>query len=315
MKTHLIWLAASTIGIAAATPLPRQNAEATHFFTFGNSYTDTTFSPNNTAPSASNPMGNPSLGTGTTSGGTNWVGYLTTTQNASLVLSYNLAVGGATIDNTLVSGNPKDLVSQVDVFQSTYADKGAVPWTGENAVFGVWIGINECVLSSSVLVLMGRFVDVVSSIGNAYSNTDAETFTPKLIARYRSLVEKIYRDGGRKFLFLNVPAVSRTPEILSQGDEAAKSHAKYLAVFNQNVESMVKNFTSSHKDTTTVLYDSWSFMTKVLDSPQEYGFPNATCVDDDGHSCVWWNSYHPTSKYHRLQAEDMKAHLKPLGAW
>lgn len=88
----------------------------------------------------------------------------------------------------------------------------------------------------------------MNSIGNAYSSTDAESFTSKLIARYRSLVEKIYRDGGRKFLFLNVPAVSRTPKILSQGNEAAKSHVKYLAVFNQNVESMVKNFTSSHKD-------------------------------------------------------------------
>ncbi|EYE94848.1 SGNH/GDSL hydrolase family protein [Aspergillus ruber CBS 135680] len=295
MKIHFIWLVASIIGIATATPLPRQNVDATYFFTFGNSYTDTTFSPNKTAPSASNPMGNPSLGTGTTAGGTNWVGYLTATQNASLVLSYNLAVGGATIDNTLVSGNPKDLVSQFDVFQSTYADKDAAGWTGENAIFAVWIGIND--------------------IGNAYSNTDAETFTSKLIARYRSLVEKIYRDGGRKFLFLNVPAVSRTPEIQSQGKEAAKSHAKYLSVFNENVESMVKNFTTSHKDTTTVLYDSWSFMTKVLDKPQSYGFPNATCVNDDGHSCIWWNSYHPTSKYHQLQADDMKAHLEPLGAW
>ncbi|OJJ83846.1 SGNH/GDSL hydrolase family protein [Aspergillus glaucus CBS 516.65] len=295
MKAHLIWLVASSIGIATATPLPRQNVDTTYFFTFGNSYTDTTFSPNKTAPSASNPMGNPSLGTGTTAGGTNWVGYLTATQNASLVFSYNLAVGGATIDNTLVSGHSKDLVSQVDEFQSTYADKEDVLWTGENAVFGVWIGIND--------------------IGNAYSSTDAETFTSKLIARYRSLVEKIYRDGGRKFLFLNVPAASRTPKILSQGNEAAKSHAKYLAVFNENVELMVKNFTTNHEDTTTVLYDSWSFMTKVLNQPQKYGFPNATCVNDDGHSCVWWNSYHPTSKYHRLQAEDMKAHLKPLGAW
>lgn len=33
MKPNLIWLAASAIGIAAATPLPRQNAEATRFFT------------------------------------------------------------------------------------------------------------------------------------------------------------------------------------------------------------------------------------------------------------------------------------------
>lgn len=180
------------------------------------------------------------------------MGYLTATQNTSIVLSYNLAVGGATIDNTLVSGNPKDLVSQVDVFQSTYADKAAAGWTGDNAVFAVWIGINEyaCCPCSN---LDGRIAvaDARDSIGNAYSSTDAETFTSKLIARYRSLVEKIYRDGGRKFLFLNVPAVSRTPEILSQGNEAAKLHAKYLSVFNENVESMVKNFTSSHKDVRT----------------------------------------------------------------
>ena len=86
------------------------------------------------------------------------MGYLTATQNTSIVLSYNLAVGGATIDNTLVSGHSKDLVSQVDEFQSTYADKEDVSWTGENAVFGVWIGINEYVLSSSVLVFMGELL-------------------------------------------------------------------------------------------------------------------------------------------------------------
>lgn len=56
-------------------------------------------------------------------------------------------------------------------------------------------------------------------------------------------------------------------------------------------------------------------MTKVLDSPKEYGFPNATCINNDGSTCIWWNNYHPTSKYHQLQARDMKKHLKPLGAW
>lgn len=132
----------------------------------------TGFSPNETAPMASNPMGNPELGsgfsscqiipinrlhrhragTGTTAGGPNWVGYLTTAQNSSLVLSYNLAIGGATIDNSIVSSPADDLVSQVDVFQSTYRNKTKVaPWTKENAVFGVWIGINECALSSKYM--------------------------------------------------------------------------------------------------------------------------------------------------------------------
>ena len=62
-----------------------------------------------------------------------------------------------------------------------------------------------------------------------------------------------------------------------------------------------------------MLYDSWSFMTDVLDNPTEYGFQDATCINEDGVSCVWWNDYHPSSKYHQLQAEDMKAVLAPLG--
>ena len=100
------------------------------------------------------------IGTGTTAGGSNWVGYLTTAQNASLILSYNLADGGATIDNSIVSSYADDLVTQVDLFQSTYSNKTkAAPWTGENAVFGFWIGINEYVFFASVYPLDGFFFD------------------------------------------------------------------------------------------------------------------------------------------------------------
>lgn len=63
-----------------------------------------------------------------------------------MILNYNLAVGGATIDNTLMAGYPNDLVSQVEVFQDTYASKPAsAPWKASNAVFGIWIGVNEYV--------------------------------------------------------------------------------------------------------------------------------------------------------------------------
>ena len=69
--------------------------------------------------------------------------------NASLVLSYNLAVGGASIDNSIVNTNVKDMTTQVDDFVQAYGDKPeSTPWSSENAVFGFWIGINEyCPLS------------------------------------------------------------------------------------------------------------------------------------------------------------------------
>ncbi|KAI3022375.1 CAZyme family CE16 [Aspergillus niger] len=306
MKLQSSWLLASITmtGIPTVTARPwtqRPRAEnsttnPTYFFTFGDSYSQTGFSASGTQPSASNPMGNPDLGIGTTTNGPNWIGYLTTTENASLVLSYNLAAGGATIDNALVPAYPGDLASQFRLFEDVYADKPAsAPWSAEDAVFGVWIGIND--------------------IGNAYYSTDAETYTPKLISRLESLVEEVYKNGGRKFLFLNVPPTSRSPLFLEQGEEVVKQHAEYLSVYNENLEGMVDDFTKKKGDVTTVLYDSWSFMTKILDDPTAYGFPDATCINDDGTSCIWWNNYHPGMKYHSLQAEDMKPKLRKLGGW
>ncbi|KAJ5131063.1 CAZyme family CE16 [Penicillium bovifimosum] len=282
-------------GIASAVPL-QSRATDTFFFTFGDSYTMTSFDVGGTQPTAKKPMGNPALGTGTTTGGINWVGDLTTVNNASLVLSYNHAVGGASIDNSLVNTNVDDMVTQVGVFETTYSEKPAsAPWSSENAVFGFWIGIND--------------------IGWAWSSNEASLLVPKLMARYKALAEQIYTNGGRKFLFLNVPAVSRSPQILNQGADAANGHAAWVTAYNTGLKAMVDDFIASNSGTTTVLYDTWNFMTKILDAPATYGFSDATCVNADGVSCVWWNDYHPGYKYHQLQAADMKLQMQSLGAW
>lgn len=157
------------------------------------------------------------------------------------------------------------------------------------------------------------------------------------MARLGSLVQELYTAGARKFLFLNVPPTGRSPLFLEQGDATVQQHAAYLAVYNKQLKAFVKGFKSNHTDVsyilwifpslhedcandtmmqaTAVLYDSWSFMTKVLDDPTTYGFADATCINEDGTSCVWWNNYHPSAKYHELQADDMKCVLAPLGAW
>lgn len=72
------------------------------------------------------------------------MGYLTNWYNASLVLSYNLAIGGATIDNQIINAGVEDMATQVASFISVYGDKpGIAPWSSDDAVFGFWIGINE----------------------------------------------------------------------------------------------------------------------------------------------------------------------------
>lgn len=60
----------------------------THWFVFGDSYSATNFDFNGVQPSADNPLGNPAYPGTTTSNGPNYVDYLTTTYNKSLLLTY-----------------------------------------------------------------------------------------------------------------------------------------------------------------------------------------------------------------------------------
>ena len=80
-------------------------------------------------------------------GGVNWVDVQTTVHNKSLLLTYNYAYGGATINASLVQPYEPtvlSLIDQVNQFMDQAADKPAfAPWTSENALFSVWIGIND----------------------------------------------------------------------------------------------------------------------------------------------------------------------------
>ncbi|KAG2420450.1 hypothetical protein HFD88_000062 [Aspergillus terreus] len=261
----------------------------------------TSFNASLEQPSSSNPMGNPVLGQGTTTGGLNWIGYLATEYNKTTVLSYNLAVGGATLDNNIVAnpGYPYDVVSQVGLFESVYKSKPSyAPWSSSNAVFGSWIGVNDA--------------------GNSWWFSDPQNFTSVWANKYESLFQQIYRDGGRKFLILNVPPIQRSPFWESQGTDAVNQLATYLPILNKAIADFARDFKRRHRDATVVFYDTFSLMSSIIDAPVKYGYPNATagsCYAGDGTSCVWWNSLHPGKKFHQLMAIDIARHASSLGAW
>jgi hypothetical protein len=71
-----------------------------HGFRSGDSYTQTGFDITGTQPAIGNPLGNPTYPGYTATGGANWIDAATVTYNHSIVLTYNFAYGGATIDGT-----------------------------------------------------------------------------------------------------------------------------------------------------------------------------------------------------------------------
>ncbi|KAJ7155637.1 fungal cellulose binding domain-containing protein [Mycena filopes] len=258
----------------------------TYWFAFGDSYTTTGFDPTGTLPTPGNPLGNPAFPGETGGGGENFVGFDTVTYNKSLILTYDYAAGGATINATLVAPITLALPDEVDDFLDVSA-----PWKSEDSLFSVWIGIND--------------------IGNTfYLDGDRSAFSDVLLDDYFAQVQRLYDAGGRNFLFINVPPTYRAPLLVSFFSPAQLLTGKsVINTFNAKMAAKVKAFKAQNRGVTTWTYDSYSTFTCILDDPTAYGLSaNVTGFGDAGQ--FWGNSYHPSSDVHHILAKQISQQLR-----
>ena len=222
------------------------------------------------APSPSNPLGNPRYPGYTSANGPNWVDFLTVKYNASLLQTYNLASGGATVDSTLVKPYRDTVLSlkqQVtDVFVPYYTGStprapSAPTWTGADTIFAVWIGIND--------------------IGNSYWRGEEATgpLYAEIFAIYLDMVKRMRAAGARNFVLLNVPPIDSSPLTAEQGTDSQKLESKTILAFNRGIASLAKELRGAGDANVWVLDTHWWFW-KVLDDPTTYeatkGYHNVT---------------------------------------
>ncbi|KAK8069806.1 family 16 carbohydrate esterase [Apiospora phragmitis] len=265
---------------------------------------------------------NPAYPGYTSSNGPNWVDYLTVKYNASLLQTYNLAVGGATVDSALVKPYLPTVLSvkqQVqDVFLPTYAssvssassfspcsssssnNENGLQWSGTDSLFAFWIGIND--------------------VGNSYWQDDTAALNRQIFAAYADVVQTLYRDtGARNFVFLNREAAD-----IAAFNALSAELAADLAVANATAEG---------GDAANVwAFDVHALFTQVLDRPAAYeataGYANTTAfceayqngtpnLDTLDPACgvpvneyFWLNSLHPTYPIHDVVAEQVVAALE-----
>lgn len=134
------------------------------------------------------------------SGGANWVDLLITEHNASTLLSYNFAYGGATTDSTIVAPYESTVLSfvdQVTEFTNSIASHpSTAPWTSEDTLFGVWLGVND--------------------VGNTYYLSNVNDILDAIMVSYFHQLQILYDAGARNFVLLSVPRASRLcPQSLS----------------------------------------------------------------------------------------------------
>lgn len=134
------------------------------------------------------------------------------------------------------------------------------PWKSSDSLFTFWIGIND--------------------IGNSYWNQDFDNFHNKLMDEYFRIVEELYTSGARNFVFLNVPAINRSPLTVGQGQQSIDLETEALASFNGKVEQRVKALKDAHKGVWAQVFDSKKMFDKIMDKPQSYGLKNAVTYCD-----------------------------------
>ncbi|KAF7160362.1 hypothetical protein CNMCM6106_007803 [Aspergillus hiratsukae] len=281
----------STSTITSSTAAP---TGLKYFIIFGDSYSQTGFNINSTKPSASNPLGNPSMPGWTTSGGLNWIGFLISKYNASLTLSYNFAYGGATTNASLVApytSNVLSFIDQVTEFTNSIASKPSyAPWTSKNTLVGVWMGVND--------------------VGNSYWLSNIDELLIKIMDSYFGQLQILYNAGVRNYLLLSVPPINRSPLMLSQGSDATTAEAAMITKYNNLIATYLANFKSKNSGVTATVVDTQAPFNKALDNPAAYGATNATCYNSDGTTCLWFNDYHPGIAIHDLTALAVVSALK-----
>ncbi|KAK1991124.1 fungal cellulose binding domain-containing protein [Colletotrichum falcatum] len=269
---------------SAPTPGP---SRPKYFITFGDSYSQTGFDINSTKPGPQNPLGNPGLPGWTTSGGLNWLGFLSVQYNASLTYSYNLAYGGATTDASLIAPYAPtvlSLVDQVSEFLRSLAPKPAwAPWAADDTLAGVWMGVND--------------------VGNAAWGSDREALLAQVVGRYFGQLQVLYDAGVRNFVLLTVPPTQKTPYMIATGADVGGQLSAAIEQYNELIAGNLAAFRTENAGVASWVVDTAAAFDKAIDNPAAYGAPDATCYDEDGVSCLWFNDYHPGVQIQKLVAQ------------
>ncbi|KAK0649165.1 hypothetical protein B0T16DRAFT_349774, partial [Cercophora newfieldiana] len=285
MIPALALLAAAPALVMAGAATPK------YLITFGDSYSQTGFNISLDKPSAANPLGNPTLPGWTASGGLNWVGFLTAHYNATPLLTYNFAYGGATTNASLVTPWRPDVLSFTDQIGLFAGSIGATPrpayarWKGEDALVGVWMGVNDT--------------------GNAWWKGEEEykVLVDAIMDSYFGGLEVLVTAGARNFVLLGVPPIHKTPTVLLNTVEQQETEAVSIRKYNDAIATRLEAFKAANRGVTAILVDTAAPFNEALANPTEYGAPNATCYNGDGVSCLWFNDYHPGVAINRLVAE------------
>ncbi|CZR65563.1 uncharacterized protein PAC_15463 [Phialocephala subalpina] len=269
-----------------------------HVFIFRDSYTTTGFNVSGIQPTPTNPLGNTTFPGWTAADGPNWVDQLTVKYNASKLLTYNLAYGGATINSALVAPYLPTVSSVAEQIENewfpAYASKpSTAPWTYSDTLFAIFDGIN----------------DVENSWHKGLPATT--TLNAEIFAVYHGLVMELYYAGARNFAFLNNEALLDVAACIKDEKPDVNVFTVDANKYFTEVLDKPSSFkqTAQYKNTTAycVAYEKAGIAQSNNGTPTETYFDASCGVPVNEY--FWLNSLHPTYPMQDVLAQEVAAQL------
>ena len=233
----------------------------------GDSWSATGFNSDGAQPSPSNPLGNPAFPGHTSSNSTIWIDFLTYQYNASYLQTYNLAVGGATLDNDIVPGFMVPIATQIyNIFMPYYGSAHKPAWKATNTLFIMFCGINDIVNMETKANAM-----------------EVAAIDANLTLAYSRYLEALYGAGARNFLLLNVPPLERTWQEEAVRKTRIPKFKAGVVSWNQRIEQVVKGLKTQHSDASVFLFDTNQLLHQALDDPTR--FPATRSIQNTSEFC------------------------------
>ncbi|TVY49435.1 Acetylesterase [Lachnellula cervina] len=262
--------------------------------------------------------------TGTSAGGPNWVEYLTGCfsglPSRCTKQLWNFAFAGSDVSTEytpLHHNYSVSLTNQIAQW-NTYA-RPVLPATLSKSLVAVFIGINDISDTS-------KYTFPHPATTTNTSASDFASLYSQIISTEMEALETVYEAGYRNFLFLNLPPLERTPSNVAPG-ATPHPNSTQIQTYNALLTTSTTTFTSTHPGARTMLFDTYSYLTSILDNPGPYGITNTTsfCPRYDApdistnyaaYGCLpleeyfWYNAGHVTWRVHGFLARAVGTFLE-----
>ncbi|KAF7873963.1 hypothetical protein EAF04_002635 [Stromatinia cepivora] len=255
---------------------------------------------------------------GTSAGGPNWVEYLTSCfsghPSKCTKQLWDFAFAGSDVSTTYTSLHHNYTVSlENQILEwSTYA-LPVVPMDPSKTLVAIFIGIND-------------IGDTDSYTFPSHNSTGYPSLYTNIIATEFAAIETIYKAGFRNYLFMNLPPLQRTPPNLIR-PAGPRPNITMLTSYNSILNATALNFAATHAGTKVMVFDTFSFLSSVLDDPAPYNIKNITnyCPRYDApdiatnyaaYGCqpipeyFWYNTGHITYHTHKILAKEVRKFLE-----